>query len=240
MLSGIAHEEKVASDHKDDDVLSKNNGEKALLNPTQILNSIGLNPQQHSAAQNAILSIAELSKHLHLEKFSDHLIKKTQQGKSNTPVDIESSAVELHNKDKKRGHLKKMKFQEQVIEEAKSAIKPFYETRQISKTEYKDILKKAVNKIYSSETTHEVNTVKIRRLIRRYIEKYQQKKSVKKDKSKSKVSKSPLAPQYQPLTSASEGKAGLSYPLPFSKREPKKTYTLPDLPLPPPPPPPKR
>lgn len=41
--------------------------------------------------------------------------------------------------------------------------------------------------IYSSETTHEVNTVKIRRLIRRYIEKYQQKKSMKKDKSKSKV-----------------------------------------------------
>lgn len=44
-------------------------------------------------------------------------------------------------------HLKKLKFQEQVIEEAKSAIKPYYESREISKTEYKDILKKAVNKV---------------------------------------------------------------------------------------------
>lgn len=40
--------------------------ENSLLNPTQILNIIGLNPQQKSAAQNAILSIAELSKHLQL------------------------------------------------------------------------------------------------------------------------------------------------------------------------------
>lgn len=44
-------------------------------------------------------------------------------------------------------HLKKLKFKEQVIEEAKSAIKPYYESRQISKLEYKDILKKAVNKV---------------------------------------------------------------------------------------------
>ena len=44
-------------------------------------------------------------------------------------------------------HLKKVKFQEQVVEQAKQAIKPYYEQRQITKDEYKDILKKAVNKV---------------------------------------------------------------------------------------------
>lgn len=47
--------------------------QQTMLNPTQILNSIGLNPQQHSAAQNAILSIAELSKHLSLDKVCERL-----------------------------------------------------------------------------------------------------------------------------------------------------------------------
>ena len=37
-----------------------------VLNPTQILSIAGLNPQQQSAAKDAIMSIAELSKQLQL------------------------------------------------------------------------------------------------------------------------------------------------------------------------------
>ena len=40
-------------------------------------------------------------------------------------------------------------FQERVIEEVKSAIRPYFNSRQISKDEYKEILKKSVPKVKS-------------------------------------------------------------------------------------------
>lgn len=43
--------------------------------------------------------------------------------------------------------LKKKEFQAAVVEAAKVAIKPSYENREISKAQYKDIMKKAVNKV---------------------------------------------------------------------------------------------
>ena len=45
-----------------------------VLNPTQILNIAGLNPQQQSAAKDAIMSIAELSKQLQLGQVGQSLI----------------------------------------------------------------------------------------------------------------------------------------------------------------------
>lgn len=40
-------------------------------------------------------------------------------------------------------------FQEQVVEEVKVAIRPFYASKQISKDQYKEILRKCVPKVLS-------------------------------------------------------------------------------------------
>lgn len=44
-------------------------------------------------------------------------------------------------------YLKKLHMQERAVEEVKLAIKPFYQNRDINKEEYKDILRKAVQKV---------------------------------------------------------------------------------------------
>lgn len=44
-------------------------------------------------------------------------------------------------------YLKKLHMQERAIEEVKLAIKPFYQRRDINKEEYKEILRKAVEKV---------------------------------------------------------------------------------------------
>lgn len=44
-------------------------------------------------------------------------------------------------------YLKKLHMQERAVEEVKLAIKPFYQKRDINKEEYKEILRKAVQKV---------------------------------------------------------------------------------------------
>lgn len=44
-------------------------------------------------------------------------------------------------------YMKKLHMQERAVEEVKLAIKPFYQRREVSKDEYKDILRKAVQKV---------------------------------------------------------------------------------------------
>ena len=44
-------------------------------------------------------------------------------------------------------YLKKLHTQERAVEEVKLAIKPYYQRKDISKDEYKDILRKAVHKV---------------------------------------------------------------------------------------------
>lgn len=44
-------------------------------------------------------------------------------------------------------YLKKLHTQERAVEEVKLAIKPYYQKKEISKEEYKDILRKAVHKV---------------------------------------------------------------------------------------------
>jgi len=62
-VSSAATEEE----HEEDAAEAKQGKEEEnVLNPTQILNIVGLNPMQQSAAKDAIMSIAELSKHLQL------------------------------------------------------------------------------------------------------------------------------------------------------------------------------
>lgn len=43
--------------------------------------------------------------------------------------------------------MKKLNRQERVVEEVKLALKPYYKTRDVTKEEYKDILRKSVPKV---------------------------------------------------------------------------------------------
>ncbi|XP_066526047.1 PHD and RING finger domain-containing protein 1 isoform X2 [Hoplias malabaricus] len=73
-----------------------------------------------------------------------------------------------HQKDK---YMQKLHMQERAIEEVKLAIKPFYQKRDITKEEYKEILKKAVQKVCHSKSG-EINPVKVANLVKAYVEKY--------------------------------------------------------------------
>ncbi|XP_035012229.2 PHD and RING finger domain-containing protein 1 isoform X1 [Hippoglossus stenolepis] len=75
---------------------------------------------------------------------------------------------DVSRKDK---YLKKLHMQERAIEEVKLAIKPFYQNRDINKDEYKDILRKAVQKVCHSKSG-EINPVKVGNLVKAYVDKY--------------------------------------------------------------------
>ncbi|KAL8170148.1 UNVERIFIED_CONTAM: hypothetical protein K2H54_064711 [Gekko kuhli] len=74
-------------------------------------------------------------------------------------------------KTKNEEYMKKLHMQERAVEEVKLAIKPFYQKREITKEEYKDILRKAVQKICHSKSG-EINPVKVANLVKAYVEKY--------------------------------------------------------------------
>ncbi|KAG7468431.1 hypothetical protein MATL_G00142910 [Megalops atlanticus] len=68
-------------------------------------------------------------------------------------------------------YMKKLHIQRRAVEEVKVAIKPFYQRRDITKEEYKEILRKAVQKICHSRSG-EINTVKVANLVKAYVDKY--------------------------------------------------------------------
>ncbi|XP_074926645.1 LOW QUALITY PROTEIN: splicing factor, arginine/serine-rich 19 [Chelonoidis abingdonii] len=68
-------------------------------------------------------------------------------------------------------YLKKLHTQERAVEEVKLAIKPYYQKKEITKEEYKDILRKAVHKICHSKSG-EINPVKVNNLVRAYVQRY--------------------------------------------------------------------
>lgn len=68
-------------------------------------------------------------------------------------------------------YLKKLHTQERAVEEVKLAIKPYYQKKDITKEEYKDILRKAVHKICHSKSG-EINPVKVSNLVRAYVQRY--------------------------------------------------------------------
>ncbi|XP_037373222.1 PHD and RING finger domain-containing protein 1 isoform X2 [Talpa occidentalis] len=74
-------------------------------------------------------------------------------------------------KTKNEEYMKKLHVQERAVEEVKLAIKPFYQRREVSKDEYKDILRKAVQKICHSKSG-EINPVKVGNLVKAYVDKY--------------------------------------------------------------------
>ncbi|KAF3854615.1 hypothetical protein F7725_022670 [Dissostichus mawsoni] len=71
-------------------------------------------------------------------------------------------------------------MQERAIEEVKLAIKPFYQNRDIDKDEYKEILRKAVQKVCHSKSG-EINPVKVGNLVKAYVDKYKHARKHKKD-----------------------------------------------------------
>ncbi|XP_021165760.2 protein SCAF11 isoform X3 [Fundulus heteroclitus] len=66
---------------------------------------------------------------------------------------------------------KKQQIQEKAINEVKTAIKPFYQKKEITKEEYKEIVRKAVEKVCNSKSG-EVNSSKVANLVKAYVDKY--------------------------------------------------------------------
>ncbi|XP_036007335.1 PHD and RING finger domain-containing protein 1 [Fundulus heteroclitus] len=102
-------------------------------------------------------------------------LSSTEQG--------EAEEGDLSRKDK---YLKKLHMQERAVEEVKLAIKPFYQRRDINKDEYKEILRKAVQKVCHSKSG-EINPVKVGNLIKAYVEKYKHARKHKKEEDSAKV-----------------------------------------------------
>ncbi|KPP75093.1 PHD and RING finger domain-containing protein 1-like [Scleropages formosus] len=91
-------------------------------------------------------------------------------------------------------YMKKLHMQERAVEEVKLAIKPFYQKRDITKDEYKDILRKAVQKVCHSKSG-EINPVKVANLVKAYVDKYKHARKHKKggDESKAQAPEKPKA-----------------------------------------------
>ncbi|NXL66880.1 PHRF1 protein, partial [Chordeiles acutipennis] len=83
------------------------------------------------------------------------------------------------DKTKNEEYMKKLHMQERAVEEVKLAIKPFYQKREITKEEYKNILRKAVRKICHSKSG-EINPMKVANLVKAYVEKYKHMRKHKK------------------------------------------------------------
>lgn len=64
-----------------------------------------------------------------------------------------------------------MQIQEKAAQEVKLAIKPFYQNKDITKEEYKEIVRKAVDKVCHSKSG-EVNSTKVANLVKAYVDKY--------------------------------------------------------------------
>lgn len=96
------------------------------------------------------------------------------EGLSNTG---QTGEGDMLSKDKQ--YLKKLHMQERAVEEVKLAIKPFYQRRDINKEEYKEILRKAVQKVCHSKSG-EINPVKVGNLVKAYVDKYKHARKHKK------------------------------------------------------------
>ncbi|XP_041074441.1 PHD and RING finger domain-containing protein 1 isoform X2 [Polyodon spathula] len=93
---------------------------------------------------------------------------KTPTGKEEAKISKSRHATDKANNEE---YMKKLHMQERAVEEVKLAIKPFYQKRDITKEEYKDILRKAVQKVCHSKSG-EINPVKVSNLVKAYVDKY--------------------------------------------------------------------
>ncbi|KPP70011.1 hypothetical protein Z043_111196, partial [Scleropages formosus] len=79
---------------------------------------------------------------------------------------------------------KKLQIQEKAVQEVKMAIKPYYQNKDITKEEYKEIVRKAVEKVCHSRSG-EVNSGKVANLVKAYVEKYKHDRRNKSENHKS-------------------------------------------------------
>ncbi|KAG8510109.1 Protein SCAF11, partial [Galemys pyrenaicus] len=82
-----------------------------------------------------------------------------------------SSHSKTSNAAVKLAESKKLQIQEKAAQEVKLAIKPFYQNKDITKEEYKEIVRKAVDKVCHSKSG-EVNSTKVANLVKAYVDKY--------------------------------------------------------------------
>ncbi|XP_072129023.1 uncharacterized protein phrf1 isoform X2 [Mobula birostris] len=97
------------------------------------------------------------------------------QVEGNLDADNKTSEDKTQNEN----YIKKLHVQERAVEEAKLALKPYYQNKEITKEEYKEILRKAVQKICHSKSG-EINPVKVANLVKGYVEKYKHIRKYKK------------------------------------------------------------
>ncbi|XP_043083476.1 PHD and RING finger domain-containing protein 1 isoform X2 [Puntigrus tetrazona] len=121
------------------------------------------------------------------DKSSSHAEPKLMSSASSLPPQDESIKPKsrkegLHEPNQKEKYMKKLHMQERAIEEVKLAIKPFYQKRDITKEEYKEILRKAVQKVCHSKSG-EINPVKVANLVKAYVEKYKHARKHKKEET---------------------------------------------------------
>uniref|UniRef100_A0A672T8L1 Protein SCAF11-like n=1 Tax=Sinocyclocheilus grahami TaxID=75366 RepID=A0A672T8L1_SINGR len=90
-----------------------------------------------------------------------------------------TSHSKAHADSSKKEKASKLQIQERAVNEVKAAIKPYYQKNEINKEEYKEIVRKAVEKVTHSKSG-EVNADKVANLVKAYVDKY---KSIRKNKT---------------------------------------------------------
>ncbi|XP_068790049.1 protein SCAF11 isoform X2 [Struthio camelus] len=131
--------------------VSNNMSAPALSAPTAALGNVG-------TVQGPSSGNATSSSHI---KSSNAAVKV---GENKASVTVEASA-DSSKKDQK------LLIQEKAAQEVKLAIKPFYQNKDITKEEYKEIVRKAVDKVCHSKSG-EVNSAKVANLVKAYVDKY--------------------------------------------------------------------
>ncbi|XP_076362228.1 uncharacterized protein LOC143253029 [Tachypleus tridentatus] len=194
----ISLNKRNCGSYKDKSRKSKNENHQNFESFDSQLSSESYSKQEtsgHCSKKQKIDSKPEANKHKHLIRFevidryklSASVAGKKQTEKKGVLIKLDesqlkildelpSSAVEMQVKEK---FLKKLNRQERVVEEVKLAVKPYYNKKEITKDEYKEILRKSVPKICHSESG-EINPVKIKALVEGYVKKlkHQRKKSL--------------------------------------------------------------
>lgn len=84
---------------------------------------------------------------------------------------VPSSTTQHGQHKAQSGGSKKEKIQEKAVNEVKNAMKPYYQKKEITKDEYKEIVRKAVEKVCHSKSG-EVNSSKVANLVKAYVDKY--------------------------------------------------------------------
>ncbi|XP_067283050.1 protein SCAF11 [Pseudorasbora parva] len=84
--------------------------------------------------------------------------------------------------DSSKKEKQKLQIQERAVNEVKAAIKPYYQKNEINKDEYKEIVRKAVEKVCHSKSG-EVNADKVANLVKAYVDKYKRIRKSKSEKS---------------------------------------------------------